>query len=212
MDRTTFFWERQLSGRWAKNMKAVRRPAIPILAIALLCLCGTGLFGQEGPSATGAARPKRAWGPEQATGASDTSNAGDLTTAWAPLQPNAGTEWLYVGFQRVVVIAEVRIRETFNPGAVSKVVALVDDYGNGNEQVLWEGQDPTHLCRPISLSSQQPELLPTALKSISKQRESPAGMKSTPWNLSVLTAHGNGLHQRRQVPPTPSNQAPATSD
>jgi hypothetical protein len=38
-----------------------------------------------------------------------------------------------------VDVAEVRIRETYNPGAVTKVVGLVD----GREQVLWEGTEAT---------------------------------------------------------------------
>jgi hypothetical protein len=105
---------------------------------AILFAAAMLAVGAQGAQVT--EQPKRAWGPEQATGAPDTPNAGDLPTAWAPLRPNAGVEWLQVGFQRPVEIAEVRIRETCNPGAVSKVVALVD---NGQERVLWEGEDPT---------------------------------------------------------------------
>jgi hypothetical protein len=95
---------------------------------------------KQGRPEVAATQPKRGWGPEQATGAPDTRRAGDLQTAWASLQPDAGLEWLQLEYQRPVEIAEVRIRETFNPGAVSKVVALVE---NGQERVLWEGQDPT---------------------------------------------------------------------
>ncbi|MBN1587888.1 MAG: VWA domain-containing protein [Pirellulales bacterium] len=83
---------------------------------------------------------KRQWSPEQATGAPDTHQAGDIPTAWASLEPNGGIEWLQVEFDRAVNPAEIRIRESFNPGAVSKVVAVADD---GSEQVLWRGQDPT---------------------------------------------------------------------
>jgi len=79
-------------------------------------------------------------GPEQATGAPDTAQAGDIPTAWASLEPNAGAEWLQVDFDQAVTIAEVRIRESYNPGAVSKVVAILQD---GKEHVLWEGLDPT---------------------------------------------------------------------
>src|SRR5258706_8055915 len=38
--------------------------------------------------------PRRSWGPEQATGAPDTFSAGDISTAWASREPNAGAEWL----------------------------------------------------------------------------------------------------------------------
>lgn len=78
---------------------------------------------------------RRSWGPEQATGAPDTMAAGDQATAWAPLQQDAGAEWLRLEFAKAVEVAEVRIRETFNPGAIQKVVA-VDD---GVERPLWEG-------------------------------------------------------------------------
>jgi biopolymer transport protein ExbD len=82
----------------------------------------------------------RPWGPEQAAGAPDTMRDGDIPTAWAPLKPDAGAEWLRVDFEKAANVAEVRIRETFNPGATSKVTAFLDD---GSERVLWEGQDPT---------------------------------------------------------------------
>jgi len=87
-----------------------------------------------------AAQPPREWGPEQATGAPNTPTAGDLPTAWASLHPDGGTEWLQVEFDKPVEVAEVLIRETFNPGAISKVVAV--DAGN-KETTIWEGQAPT---------------------------------------------------------------------
>ena len=59
----------------------------------------------------------------------------DARTAWAPREQNAGHEWLAVDFAQAVDVAEVRIRETFNPGAISKVTGVV----NGQELVLWEG-------------------------------------------------------------------------
>lgn len=81
------------------------------------------------------ASPKRSWGTEQVLGPPDTSTAGDAPTAWASLQPNAGAEWLVLGFDDMVDVAQIRIRETYNPGAISKVTAVV----NGAEVVLWEG-------------------------------------------------------------------------
>jgi len=81
------------------------------------------------------AAPKRSWGTEQVLGPPDTANAGDAPTAWASLEATAGPEWLALGFDHAVELAQVRIRETYNPGAISKVTALV----NGGEVVLWEG-------------------------------------------------------------------------
>ncbi len=79
--------------------------------------------------------PKRSWGTEQVLGPPDTSAAGDAPTAWASLQATAGPEWLALGFDTAVELAQIRIRETYNPGAISKVTTIV----NGAEVVLWEG-------------------------------------------------------------------------
>jgi len=79
--------------------------------------------------------PKRSWGTEQVLGPPDTSNAGDAPTAWASLEATAGPEWLALGFDHAVELAQVRIRESYNPGAISKLTAVV----NGAEVVLWEG-------------------------------------------------------------------------
>lgn len=77
------------------------------------------------------------WGPEQATGAPDTPEAEDAPTAWCPLEPDAGAEWLLVHFEKKVSIAEVRVRESWNPGAVARVSAVFED---GTSSLLWEGQ------------------------------------------------------------------------
>ena len=81
----------------------------------------------------------RRWGPEQATGAPDTTVHDDLPTAWAALEPSAGPEWLELDYRSEVEVAEVRVHESYNPGAISKVSA-VD--GNGVEQVMWKGTMP----------------------------------------------------------------------
>jgi len=84
-------------------------------------------------------QPKRSWGPEQAAGAPDTHTAGDVSTAWASREPNAGLEWLKLDYERLVEIAQIRVRETYNPGAIAKVVAILE---SGVEMVLWEGVEP----------------------------------------------------------------------
>jgi hypothetical protein len=86
-------------------------------------------------------RRGRAWGPEQATGAPDTLEAGDTPTAWASLQPHAGPEWLKLEYEKEVEVAEVRVRVTHNPGAITKVAAF--DKG-GKEELLWQGREPQH--------------------------------------------------------------------
>src|SRR5436305_14191087 len=84
--------------------------------------------------------PREPWSAEQATGAPDTPEAEDAPTAWTPLEPDAGREWLLVRFARAVPIAEVRVRESLNPGAVRRVSASLED---GASSLLWAGDDPT---------------------------------------------------------------------
>src|SRR2546428_4480732 len=76
---------------------------------------------------TAPTQPKRSWGPEQAAGAPDTHTAGDVSTAWASREPDAGLEWLKLDYERLVEIAQIRVRETYNPGAITKVVAILEN-------------------------------------------------------------------------------------
>lgn len=82
---------------------------------------------------------KRSWGPEQTVGEPDTMQAGDISTAWAPSEQDGGEEWLKLDYESTVDIAEVRVRETYNPGAISKVTAFLAD---GSEVTIWEGVEP----------------------------------------------------------------------
>jgi len=116
-----------------------------LLVLSITCMWSLPASGREavgGPAAPGA---KRAWGPEQATGAPDTPLMGDFSTAWASLQPDGGMEWLRVEFARAVVVDEVRIRESYNPGAVCRVVAILAD---GLERLLW-AQDAAAAPAPV---------------------------------------------------------------
>jgi hypothetical protein len=80
----------------------------------------------------------RAWGPEQATGAPD-SGPGDQRTAWAALAADGGAEWLECGFGQAVEIAQVRVLENDNPGALTKIVAVLP---GGGEIIIWQGAEP----------------------------------------------------------------------
>ncbi|MCI0745991.1 MAG: hypothetical protein L0Y58_11345 [Verrucomicrobia subdivision 3 bacterium] len=81
----------------------------------------------------------RSWGPEQVVGQPNTDRNGDIPTAWASMAPDGGEEWLHVNYDRPVDISEIRIRETYNPGAISKIVAVLP---NGQEAPVWEGVEP----------------------------------------------------------------------
>lgn len=79
------------------------------------------------------------WSPGQAAGAPNTKEAGDFTTAWASQIADGGVEWLQLKYPNSVEISEINIHETYNPGALSKVTALLPD---GREQIIWEGVEP----------------------------------------------------------------------
>jgi len=82
----------------------------------------------------------RSWGPEQVVGPPNTPEAGDIPTAWAPQSSQSSAEeWLHLGYEQPVEVAEVRVRETYNPGAISKIAAVMPD---GRETVVWEGTEP----------------------------------------------------------------------
>lgn len=85
------------------------------------------------------AEEKLSWSPQQATGEPDTHKAGDIKTAWATLEQNKGDEWLKLEYENPVEVKTVRIYETCNPGAISKVTAFTID---GTETLIWEGTEP----------------------------------------------------------------------
>jgi hypothetical protein len=87
-----------------------------------------------------ALQPKRAWGPEQATGPPDTMAAGDIQTAWASATPDGQDEWLLLEYAEPVQPKEILVHETYNPGAVSRATAFKLD---GTEVEVWKGKDPS---------------------------------------------------------------------
>jgi hypothetical protein len=111
---------------------------------------GTGVSPGPDPALEGDVTNavKRAWGPEQATGEPDTMQAGDISTAWAPLEQDGGEEWLKLDYEGTVEIAEVRVRETHNPGAIFKLTAFLS---TGSEVTLWEGIEPASQA-PVEMS------------------------------------------------------------
>jgi hypothetical protein len=98
----------------------------------------------------GPVRPKRSWGPEQATGPPDAwPGAGDIVTAWASLSEDGQDEWLLLEYVRPVRPNAVLIYETYNPGAVNRVTAFKLD---GEEVEVWKGKDPTPAGKPNGVS------------------------------------------------------------
>lgn len=83
--------------------------------------------------------PKRAWGPEQATGLPDTPEPGDIQTAWASATPDGADEWLMLEYKTPVHASAVRIYESYNPGAVVRITAFALD---GRELEVWRRPAP----------------------------------------------------------------------
>ena len=88
---------------------------------------------------------RTAWSIDQILGQPDTTGFGDIATAWAPQNRDAGTEWVIVEFPSTVKATGVDVYETFNPGAVVRVASVSM---SGAEQIVWEGTDPVWLTPP----------------------------------------------------------------
>jgi len=98
-------------------------------------------FDENGKATLTVPEPRnRSWGPEQAAGEPDTESAGDHGTAWAPKTPDGQDEWLVLDYAKAVTPVAVKVYETYNPGALSKVSVFDPD---GNEVEVWTGEDPT---------------------------------------------------------------------
>ncbi|MBI4565177.1 MAG: hypothetical protein HY716_10840 [Planctomycetes bacterium] len=103
-----------------------------------------GLWGQWAVDAKASSEYGRDdWSARQACGEPNTLKAGDLKTAWASKEQNAGEEWLELTYEFRVRPTQVRIHETFNPGAVVLIEAR--DTGQ-NWHALWTGRDGTREC------------------------------------------------------------------
>jgi hypothetical protein len=72
---------------------------------------------------------------QQATGAPNTTECGDIETAWAS-EASDGVDWLEVSFSTAVVPTEISIRETYSPGFINKVEVRDEA---GLSYTVWEG-------------------------------------------------------------------------
>lgn len=96
--------------------------------------------GKAGDLMRSIARVKdRPWSAEQLTGAPDTPIGGDNPSAWASKREDMGEVTLELEFGTAVRVDAVRIHETFNPGAVARVLAQTPD---GTWEQIWSGFAP----------------------------------------------------------------------
>lgn len=80
------------------------------------------------------------YGAAQATGAPDVPRAGDSPRAWAARLPDGGEEWLELTYAQAVHATEVRVIQSFQPGAIVRI-DLID--ASGAATTVWTGPDRT---------------------------------------------------------------------
>ena len=94
-------------------------------------------------STTYSTEPKNkesAWSPYKMVGKPDVDKYGDNGNAWASKNPDKGIEWVKLTFPKAVNATGVRIRQSYNPGAIIKI-ELIDEKGKNN--TVWKGIDDT---------------------------------------------------------------------
>jgi hypothetical protein len=96
----------------------------------------------EASSSYAGEKPEKgaSWAPEQMTGKPNVEHYADDGKAWAPQDQDKGLEWVKLTYSKAVNATEVRVRQSFNPGAIIKV-ELIDE--NGKSHTVWEGVDKT---------------------------------------------------------------------
>ncbi|ATC62600.1 hypothetical protein CMV30_00655 [Nibricoccus aquaticus] len=75
----------------------------------------------------------------QAMGAPNVAEGGDNTSAWCPGSSAKGLQWIELTYSKPVHATEVRVRQSYNPGAVVKIEAIDTD---GGTHLWWSGIDP----------------------------------------------------------------------
>lgn len=103
---------------------------------------GQWAIDAEASSSYAGDKPQKgaSWAPDQLTAKPDVEHYGDDGKAWASLEQDKGLEWVKLTYPKAVFATEVRVRQTYNPGAIIKV-ELIDD--NGKSHTVWEGVDKT---------------------------------------------------------------------
>jgi hypothetical protein len=94
----------------------------------------------EASSTYGDHKEKDTWTPAQMTGAPNVEKYGDDGRAWTSLEAEKGIEWVELSYEKAVNATEIRIRQSFNPGAIIKI-ELIDE--KGKSHTVWEGLDKT---------------------------------------------------------------------
>ena len=81
---------------------------------------------------------KASYAPGMATGAPNVDRYGDHGNSWATETADKGIEWLEVKFGKPVHATELRIRQSYYPGAIIKL-ELIDE--GGARHTIWQDVD-----------------------------------------------------------------------
>jgi hypothetical protein len=93
------------------------------------------IFAGYQPTAAG--RTADPYQAGQATGPPDVETYGrDSVLAWCPATEDAGEEWLVLEYDQKIEASAVSIRASWNPGAATRVLAIVED---DTVSELWSG-------------------------------------------------------------------------
>lgn len=101
---------------------------------------GQWAVNAEASSSYGNNTGRENWSPAQMTGAPDVEKYADDGRAWTSYEAEKGIEWVLLTYGKAVNATEVRVRQTYNPGAIIKI-ELIDD--KGKNHTVWEGIDKT---------------------------------------------------------------------
>lgn len=91
---------------------------------------------------------KTGYSANAATGAPNVERYGDNGHAWTTETADKGIEWLEVAFAKPVNATQIRIRQSYGPGAIIKV-DLIDDVGS--RHTIMQGVDEQQYA-PSSIS------------------------------------------------------------
>lgn len=124
----------EVASSGSKRPLAANPPANPDDAIFAQDPHGQWASTAEASSAYGSDR----YSARQSTGAPNVMHYGDFAEAWASKTPDGQQEWLKLTFAKPVRATAVRVRQNYNPGAVSKIEAFAAD---GRSLIVWSGRD-----------------------------------------------------------------------
>ena len=115
--------------------------AVPFLIPALAAIRPPDTTAQWAATARASSEYRATdYGAGQATGAPNVTRHGDNARAWASKAADAGEEWIELTYAAAVSARGVRVVQSFNPGAISRIDLLPV---TGAAITVWRGPDPT---------------------------------------------------------------------